>query len=221
MFCNICHGSVVHIVSEMERFGKPLDRNAAGEVYRGMKVMEMKTTNQRPFLLSILVLFVLIFSWGPLVNAEETTPSAPVDTENKPVAAETDSGKKPGSFIHPEDARILSPVPGIGMLAGGGALLLTGIITGSIALSLNNDLQDSCPGDYCPPAQHDDVDRLDALAAVTDAVIPLSAALIIAGTVTYIASRRTARQYGSETSVDERGAVSRIFFSGSSLTWRF
>jgi hypothetical protein len=124
--------------------------------------------------------------------------------------------------VNPEDEPVLSPAPGIAMLAGGGALLLSGIITGSVALSLSNDLKDSCPQNYCFPPQHDDVDRLNSLATVTDAFIPLSVVLIISGTATLIASRQTERKYGKKKSASlTDGPADRLSFMGDSLIWRF
>jgi hypothetical protein len=139
-----------------------------------------------------------------------------------PVRAGEAAEGRTSTNIHQEDEMVLSPAPGIAMLAGGGALLLSAVITGSFALSLNNDLKDSCPQDYCFPPQHDDVDRLNSLATVTDVFIPLSVVLIISGTATLIASRQTERKYGKKKSAAlTDGPSERLSFTGASMIWRF
>lgn len=129
----------------------------------------------------------------------------------------TDSSFGPAAA---KNDKVLSPVPGIALLGTGGALVLTSIITGSLALSLNSDLQDKCPGGGCYAPYHDDVDRLDTLAAVTDVFIPLGVTLLIAGAVTLLASKQTARKYGDKP-VGAGLAMDRLQVNASGVTWRF
>jgi hypothetical protein len=144
-------------------------------------------------------------------------------TAPTPVCAETATAESVGqndtAGSGSPDPRVLSPAPGIAMLGTGGALLLTSIITGSLALVKNSELEDNCPGGGCAAPYHDDMDRLNALAAVTDVFIPLSAALFIAGTYTLIMSKQTARKYGDSKTT--ASALRRLEVTGNGLRWRF
>jgi hypothetical protein len=160
----------------------------------------------------VLLLFAVLVGYAFPVRAGEAEGTTTVaDGRNTQGSMNTRS----------EDEMVLSPVPGIAMLAGGGAFLLSAVITGSIALSLNSDLKDNCPENYCSTAQHDDVDHMNALAVATDAFIPLSVALLISGTATLIASRQIARKYGKNESALLDGPAERLSFTGDSLIWRF
>lgn len=141
-----------------------------------------------------------------------------VEVDGGSVATSSSGGQPNGK--EDKNDRILSPVPGIALLGTGGALLLTSIITGSVALSLNSDLRDNCPGGGCYAPYHDDVDRLDALAAVTDAFIPLGTVMLIAGAFTLIASKQTERKYGEKGKTASR-ALDRLHVTASGVTWRF
>jgi len=68
----------------------------------------------------------------------------------------------------------------------GGAVLIGGAITGGMAMSANGDINDHCPDGKCPPAYHDDVDRRDTLALVTNVLLPLGAAIAATGAVLLI-----------------------------------
>ena len=46
----------------------------------------------------------------------------------------------------------------------GGALLAAGGVTGGIALKMNGELGDKCPGGSCPPDKHEDLDTRNRLA---------------------------------------------------------
>jgi hypothetical protein len=63
----------------------------------------------------------------------------------------------------------------------GGALLVSGTITGSLALSLNSDLADACEGGVCPEGYRGKDDRKKNLALSTDVLVGVGAATVIAG----------------------------------------
>jgi hypothetical protein len=115
--------------------------------------------------------------------------------------------------------KIISPIPAFAMLATGGVMLVTGIVTGALALKVNGDLNDNCPEGYCLPAYHDDVDRLDALTAVTDAVIPVSIGVLISGAFLLVLHKKTARRYGGADTKGDRST--RLVLTGRSVGWRF
>jgi len=63
----------------------------------------------------------------------------------------------------------------------GGALLVSGVITGGMALSLDGDLEDACPGGDCPPERFGDMDKLSRLSTATNVLISVGAAGALAG----------------------------------------
>lgn len=63
----------------------------------------------------------------------------------------------------------------------GAALLITGGITGGVALSKNSDIENNCPGGECEPAYHDEVDSRDSLAMTTNVLFGVGAVAVIAG----------------------------------------
>ena len=78
----------------------------------------------------------------------------------------------------------LSPV---GFIVGGvgAAALIGGVITGSMALSTQSELESHCPNDACPPG-YDYMGPADSgrtLALVTDILIPVGVAAVAAGVV--------------------------------------
>ena len=123
--------------------------------------------------------------------------------------------------------KILSPVMGYALLTTGGVLLLTSIVTGSLALKMNSDLKDKCPDGRCYEPHHREVDRLEALATVTDAFIPLCAALFVAGTFSLVMSKKTERKYGKKNRSQARAPyahtpyLDRLELTSNSIVWRF
>jgi hypothetical protein len=67
------------------------------------------------------------------------------------------------------------------LLGVGGAGLVTGGITGIMALSKKGDLE--CPEDRCPPSQHDTLDNANTLALVSTIGFGVGVAGAVAGTV--------------------------------------
>jgi hypothetical protein len=93
-------------------------------------------------------------------------PAAAVKTEK--VRAE----KKPGSLNW-----------GWVVAGVGGALLAGGAVTGSLALSQNDDLNGTCPGGICQPGHEDEIDRLESLGYATDILLSVGAATAVAGVI--------------------------------------
>jgi hypothetical protein len=99
----------------------------------------------------------------------------------------------------------------------GAALLITGGITGGVALSKNNDIESNCPGGDCEPPFHDDVDTRDALATTTNVLLSVGAAAAVAGILMLTVP-------GGEE--DPSGEVSVLPLAGdqtagAALEWRF
>jgi len=68
----------------------------------------------------------------------------------------------------------------------GGALLVSGAVTGGMALSLNRDLEQGCPGGACSEEHWDDNDRMGRLAVATNVLLGAGAAAAAAGVVMLI-----------------------------------
>ncbi len=68
-------------------------------------------------------------------------------------------------------------------LGAGAALLAGGAVTGGLALSINGELDETCPGGVCPPAEHEKIDKRDTLATLTNVLLGVGAAAALAGTL--------------------------------------
>ena len=172
-----------------------------------------------------MAIFLILFNINT-VAAEEIPPdkTAAIATEAPPAPDNGTFENSPPPFVENESdsEKLLNPTPAYAMLATSGVALLTGIITGSLALAVNSDLEDKCPQNACLKPQHDKVDRLDALATATDVLIPVSIVLAACGTAWLVMSKRIARTYkkrehAKKTIVEPN----QLHLSGSSLIWRF
>jgi hypothetical protein len=67
------------------------------------------------------------------------------------------------------------------VVGAGGALLISGVITGGVALALDGDLADACPGGNCPPERFGDMDKLERLSTATNVLISVGAAGAVVG----------------------------------------
>jgi tetratricopeptide (TPR) repeat protein len=91
---------------------------------------------------------------------------APVQPPEEPAA---DSG--PGTLFW----------VGLGTASLGGVLLVTSLATGLAAHGVYGDLEDACPGDVCPPDRAGDIDRGNALSAVSTALLFIGVAAAAVG----------------------------------------
>jgi hypothetical protein len=103
-----------------------------------------------------------------LVIDARPEPEAPAEPSAQPTA--DDSG--------PRDPKKIWGWVAIGV---GGALVITGAITGGVALAKNGEIEDNCPQGNCPPPYHDDVEQRDRLALTADILLPVGAAAAVAG----------------------------------------
>lgn len=72
-----------------------------------------------------------------------------------------------------------------------GVGLLTGLITGSIALSQAGDLKDQCKGGFCPPASHSLLATHEALATTSTIAFSLGGAAAAVGAIAWIVDATT------------------------------
>jgi len=94
----------------------------------------------------------------------------------------------------------------------GGALLAGGAVTGSLALSENDDLNKKCPGGICEPGHESQIDRLESLGYATDILLSVGAATVVAGVILLL--------FYPDDDVSVRPAVS-PGFSGAVVEGRF
>lgn len=72
------------------------------------------------------------------------------------------------------------------LLAVGGAGLLTGVITGSVAWSQVGELEAGCPSGRCPPPMHDLLATHQALGAASTAMFVIGGASALAGGIVWL-----------------------------------
>jgi hypothetical protein len=97
---------------------------------------------------------------------------------------------------------------GIGLLAGGAAMLVTSAITGTFARSTETELGD----ENNPVRRRDLVDRGRSLALTTDIVMSLGAALAVVGTVLTATGATRMRRARRDVAVRPSGAGLRLRF---------
>jgi len=116
--------------------------------------------------------------------------AAPADQgEDEPDGqASQEPGDDPDELTEQEGERDGKAVAGWVTLGVGGALLIGGAVTGSMALKLNKDLEEECPGGNCPEDQWDNNDKMKALGVTTDVLIGVGAAAAATGIVLLIVS---------------------------------
>jgi len=99
----------------------------------------------------------------------------------------------------------------------GAALLITGGITGGVALSKDKDIQGWCPDGECEKQYHDDVDTRDALATTTNVLLCVGAAAAVAGVLMLTVP-------GGDEEPTENVAVLPLLggdTAGAAVEWRF
>ncbi len=154
---------------------------------KGTKVLEIKTTESAkefPVLVSLrrdlkrgldalgLATPSPVVEEAPGIEAvysepeTKAPPPAAVKTVVRPVE------EKPGTFVW-----------GWVVAGVGGALLAGGAVTGSMALSLNDELSKQCPDGVCRPGHQDEIDRLESLGYATDILLGVGAATAVAGVI--------------------------------------
>jgi hypothetical protein len=106
-----------------------------------------------------------------------------------PEAATAPAGPAPGPVDEPAE----TPSPGLRiggwvLVGAGAAMLITGGITGGMALNVDEDLYGSCPDEHCPATAdyQDKIDRLDRLSVVTDVMLFAGGAIAATGAVLLI-----------------------------------
>jgi len=88
-----------------------------------------------------------------------------------------------------------------------GALLVSGGITGGLALSMDRDLADRCDGIDCSGADWTDAQKMRSLGVATDVMLGVGGALAIAGVVMLVAGTKRERNTADHVSFRPLAAV--------------
>ncbi|MBN2343102.1 MAG: tetratricopeptide repeat protein [Deltaproteobacteria bacterium] len=86
-----------------------------------------------------------------------------------------------------------SRIPAITLIAVGGAALIAGAVTGSIALKRGNTLESDYP-DGVPPEKEDDMKSVDNLALTTDILLGVGIVSAAVGTILLIRNKKHAEE---------------------------
>ncbi len=105
-----------------------------------------------------------------------------------PGSASASVTKPSASLDSPRAGSEGSLLPGALVLGGGIASLVAGGVTGGLALSLKNDLEESCPGGNCPESSREDLDSANRLATASTATFIIGG-ILAAGGVTLLILR--------------------------------
>jgi len=151
---------------------------------------------------------------SPAAMSDSAPPSEP--EEGTSAAVEP----RPAAPEGIEDGGKLAPW-GFGAIGVGGAVLIGSIVTGGMALSRSNELEEECPDASCGPDSHAKNDRMQALATATDVLIGVGSAIAVAGIVMVVVAKTTGE---GEAEADARVSVLPLVgpgFAGTGVQGRF
>lgn len=114
-------------------------------------------------------------------------PSLPGQEPAPPGATTSPSAQQvpepPPVEVEPRAASGALPIAGAGALGAGALLMVVSLVPGVLAIDLDARLQSGCEEGRCPPALHDEVDRLGVYAWSATALQTAAALLAAAGAV--------------------------------------
>ena len=122
--------------------------------------------------------------------AEIDAATPPKVEENRVPAAQPprNASDADSSSVSPDEGRnrsVLKPI-GWSLVGVGAATLIAAAVTGSMALSIDNDIHDDCIATGCPPDKIDERDRMNRLSLSTDILVGTGAAVAGAGIVVWV-----------------------------------
>ncbi|MDI1476879.1 hypothetical protein [Polyangium sp. y55x31] len=124
---------------------------------------------------------------APAPSASTPPASALPPFTTTPTAAAPPLAPRPAP-AEPPPRRALTPWVPVSFAAGGLALA-AGLVTGGLAMSQVDRLERGCPGSECPPPYHDLLAAHQALTTTSSVTIPVGAALLAAGAVTWVVTK--------------------------------
>ncbi|MDI3286046.1 hypothetical protein [Polyangium sp. 15x6] len=123
----------------------------------------------------------------PPAPAPSASVPVPTTTTTAPAAAPLPLAPRP-TLAEPAPRRALTPWVPVSFAAGGLALA-AGLVTGGLAMSQVDRLERGCPSNACPPPYHDLLAAHQALTTTSSVTIPVGAALLVAGAVTWVVTK--------------------------------
>lgn len=202
-------GATVHI-DEVERGKAPILGRlpvSAGVMHTAWAELDGEQTAKRDFKVmgadSIHVKLEFEAA-GPVIGATDT-PAEPLADD---VAAD-DGGASPLA------------ISGWVMVGVGGAMLVTGAITGAMALKLDKQLTDDCTEGHCPAttAYRNDIDKLATVSTLTDVMLFAGGAIAATGAVLLIVDAAGDRK--SEQPTTALAPIVGPDFGGAAIQGRF
>jgi len=114
-------------------------------------------------------------------------------------------------------------MPGIIIAGVGGALVITGVITGVIALGAQSDLESMCPNKVCSdPSLQDTLDSGQTMATVTDVLLISGLVIVGAGITTmFLLGGRSSTERASASSTPRAAVGCSAHGCAGSLTMSF
>jgi tetratricopeptide (TPR) repeat protein len=135
----------------------------------------------------------LVLERGVRVSGQQSI-TVDVEAELEPdKALEEAPGDEPPPMapVRPVARKSAKRTAGLATLGVGAALLVSGAVTGGLALAQYSELSDQCPNNQCPSTnEKDKAERADTLALATDILIPTGAVLGTLGIVLLVLSKK-------------------------------
>lgn len=115
------------------------------------------------------------------VKRQQEQEAARTESDRKAAEAEAKVAARPKTRTE----RVRATLP-IVLMGTGGAILLGSAVTGGLALSKANKLDDKCDGSACPQSEKSNVDATKTLAIATDVLWGVGAAAAVTGLVLFL-----------------------------------
>jgi hypothetical protein len=104
-------------------------------------------------------------------------PTTPERAAAQDIINELEARLRVNAAVAPESISPIGPI----VMAGGGAVLIAGIIAGSVALAQGDALRGRCGGSVCPSGEAGAANDLAIVSGVADALIFAGAAAVVTG----------------------------------------
>jgi hypothetical protein len=150
-----------------------------------------------------------------LTAALALAPAAALADDEEAEGAEEETPINPYEIIEADPAL---ETHGWIALSIGAAALIAGGVTGGVALHLDSELEGKCPKGQCPPAEHDRLDRRDALATSSTALLASGFAMAMVGLLLITVFASDEEDDGGEVALLPLAGPQ---LNGAALEWRF
>ena len=135
-----------------------------------------------------------------ILEIQTTTPKS--DTSANEAASQTTTSAEPPPAVSPsKQDKSPSPLKPVGwsLLGAGAGTLIAAMVTGGIVLSIDNDLENDCEPDGCPPGKVEKRNQMNRLALTTDILIGCGAVLAASGIILWVIGNSTQKNENRRT----------------------